>query len=213
MVNATPHLTPGKESVYPQHKKMVGPRGRYGRVWKDSAPPGFELRDIQVVTSSYTNCAIPHLACKIQTLPHEVPGQAQTRGGLQLKPIHNPSLNGGGQSVSRSGRFYPGKDPVTIVYQTGWASRPVWTVRKTSSPAGFDPRPLQPDYTDCAIPANYLVHTFCSYKASLVQGRPSQLEINREQVKRLIVRGFPLEVKPNISPGASLSHIWFQTTC
>jgi hypothetical protein len=30
-------------------------------------------------------------------------------------------------STPRPGRFTPGKEPVTIVYEAGWASGPVWT--------------------------------------------------------------------------------------
>jgi hypothetical protein len=46
--------------------------------------------------------------------------------------------------------FTPGKDPVPIVQEAGWASEPV------SPPPGFDPRTFQPvasRYTDYAIPA------------------------------------------------------------
>jgi len=37
------------------------------------------------------------------------------------------ALDGGGWSASRPGRFIPGKDPVPIVQEAGWASEPVWT--------------------------------------------------------------------------------------
>ena len=37
------------------------------------------------------------------------------------------SLDGDGWSTPRPGRFTPGKDPVLIVQEAGWAPGPVWT--------------------------------------------------------------------------------------
>ena len=37
------------------------------------------------------------------------------------------ALDGGGWSTPRPGRFTPGKDPVPIVQEAGWAPGPVWT--------------------------------------------------------------------------------------
>ena len=34
---------------------------------------------------------------------------------------------GGGELALRRGRFTPGKDPVPIVQEAGWAPGPVWT--------------------------------------------------------------------------------------
>jgi hypothetical protein len=55
----------------------------------------------------------------------------------------------------------PGKDPVPIVYEAGWASGLFWTgVEKSPSP-GFYPRTFQPVAgccTDCAIPAHNDIH-------------------------------------------------------
>jgi len=45
----------------------------------------------------------------------------------------------------------PGKDPVPIVQEAGWASGPVWTGAENLAPPGFDPRTVQPVgscYTD-----------------------------------------------------------------
>ena len=49
------------------------------------------------------------------------------------------ALDEGGWSTPRPGRFTPGKDPVPIVQEVGWAPGPVWTVAKISPPPGFDP--------------------------------------------------------------------------
>jgi hypothetical protein len=36
--------------------------------------------------------------------------------------------------------FIPGKDPVPIVQEAGWAPGPVWTGAENLAPPGFDPR-------------------------------------------------------------------------
>ena len=38
----------------------------------------------------------------------------------------------------------PGKDPVPIVQEAGWASGPVWTGAENLAPPGFDPPTVQP---------------------------------------------------------------------
>jgi hypothetical protein len=51
-------------------------------------------------------------------------------------------LDGGGWSSPRSGRFTPGKDPVPIVQEVGWASEPVWTGAENLAPHRVSiPRP------------------------------------------------------------------------
>jgi hypothetical protein len=52
--------------------------------------------------------------------------------------------------------FIPGKDPVPIVQEAGWAPEPVWIGVENLAPLGFDPRTFQPmesPYTDYANPA------------------------------------------------------------
>ena len=52
--------------------------------------------------------------------------------------------------------FTPGKDPVPIVQEAGWAPEPAWIGAGNLAPPGFDPRTFQPvasRYTDYAIPA------------------------------------------------------------
>ena len=62
------------------------------------------------------------------------------------------ALVGGGWSTSCPGRFTPGKDPVPIVQEAGWAPGPVWTGAENLAPSPeFDPRTVQPvasRYTD-----------------------------------------------------------------
>ena len=49
--------------------------------------------------------------------------------------------------------YTPGKVPVPIEQEAGWASGPVWTGVENLAPPGFDPRTVQPidsRYTDYA---------------------------------------------------------------
>jgi hypothetical protein len=56
--------------------------------------------------------------------------------------------------------FTPGKDPVPIVQEAGWAPEPVWSAENLAPP-GFYPRTVQPvvcRYTDWATwPTNKFV--------------------------------------------------------
>ena len=47
------------------------------------------------------------------------------------------ALDGGEWSTPRLGRFTPGKDPVPIVQDVGWAPRPVWTGTENLAPTGI----------------------------------------------------------------------------
>ena len=51
-------FTPGKETQYPLHKKLVGPHGNPGQMWRISPPPGFDPHISQPVASSYNNQAL-----------------------------------------------------------------------------------------------------------------------------------------------------------
>ena len=61
-------------------------------------------------------------------------------------PFHDHSTRRGwGVSITHRALFTPGKDPVPIVQEAGWAPGPVWTGAKNLAlPPGFDPRTVQP---------------------------------------------------------------------
>jgi len=46
------------------------------------------------------------------------------------------TLDEDGWSMPRPDRFTPGKDPVLIVQETGWASEPVWMSAQNLAPTG-----------------------------------------------------------------------------
>ena len=80
-----------------------------------------------------------------------MPKQAQMGGGDN--PLTTVTIRGGRWAASR---FPPGKDTVPFVQETGWASGPLWTARKISSPTGirFPDRPAcTSPYPVYAIPA------------------------------------------------------------
>ena len=51
--------------------------------------------------------------------------------------FHDLGTRWGGWSASRPGRLSPGKDPVPIVQEAGWASGPVWTGAENLDPTGI----------------------------------------------------------------------------
>jgi hypothetical protein len=55
-VTPRPLYTPGK-TRYPLYRRLGGPQGRTGQVWKISPPPGFDSRTVQPVASRYTDWA------------------------------------------------------------------------------------------------------------------------------------------------------------
>ena len=56
--HASAALPPGM-TRYPLHRRLGGPQGRSGRVWKISPPPGLDPRTVQSVAIRYTDWAIP----------------------------------------------------------------------------------------------------------------------------------------------------------
>jgi hypothetical protein len=71
---------------------------------------------------------------------------AHTRNrGIALLFHDHGTRRGWGVSVMPRPLFTPGKDPVPMVQEAGWAPGPVWTgAENLAPPPGFDPRTVQP---------------------------------------------------------------------
>jgi len=46
------------QNRYPLYRKLGGPQGRFGRMWKISPPPGFDPRTVQPVANRYNDYAV-----------------------------------------------------------------------------------------------------------------------------------------------------------
>ena len=60
----------------------------------------------------------------------------------------------------------PGKDPIPIIQEAGWAPGLVWTGAENLAPPGFDPRTVQPvasHYTDWATRPTFRIRIAIKY--------------------------------------------------
>jgi len=57
--------------------------------------------------------------------------------GIALLFSLTSALDEGGWSTPRPGRFIPGKDPVPVVQEAGWAGGPVRTGAENLAPTGI----------------------------------------------------------------------------
>jgi len=66
-------------------------------------------------------------------------GRTAHRGsrGIDLPFLDHGTRRGCGVSITSRPLFIPGKDPVHIVQEAGWAPRPVWTAAKNLVPIGI----------------------------------------------------------------------------
>jgi hypothetical protein len=77
-------------------------------------------------------CNISSIYSKVEG--HSITGHQGPRGGVvvYIYSFSTSALGGGGCSAPLPGRFTPGKDPVPIVEEVGWAPESVWTCVKIS---------------------------------------------------------------------------------
>jgi len=66
-------------------------------------------------------------------------------------------MGGGGWPTSRAGRFTPGKDPVPVVQEAGWATRPFWTDAENPASTGIQ-SPDLPDHSESLYRLRYPGH-------------------------------------------------------
>jgi hypothetical protein len=70
-----------------------------------------------------------------------------------------------GVSVTPRPLFNPGKDPVPIVQEAGWAPGPVWTDAENLAPPGFDPWTVHPTHFLTSFFQTSLFLFFCGASA------------------------------------------------
>jgi hypothetical protein len=95
---------------------------------------------------------------------HSITGHQGPRGGALLILNLGVRRGVGGQHHTAS-RFTPGKDPVPIVQEAGWAPGPVWTCAKNLAPTGI-PSPDRPARSQSLYRLSYPAHS-CAYTSKL----------------------------------------------
>ena len=77
--------------------------------------------------------------CTLVQAPRLCTGRTAHRGsrGIALLFLDYGTRRGWGVSVTSQPLFTPGKDPVPILQEAGWAPRPVWTGAENLAPTGF----------------------------------------------------------------------------
>jgi len=81
---------------------------------------------------------------------HEGPGGEE----VYLYSFFNLGSRWGGWSTPCPGRFSPGKDPIPIVQEARWASRPVWTGAENLAHTGIR-SPDRPDRSETLYRLSY----------------------------------------------------------
>ena len=114
---------------------------------------------------------------------------------------------------------YPGKDPVPIVQEDGWASGPVCTGAENLAPPRFDPRTVQPvgsRYTDYATRSTRRISSPCKMSPEIIT-----LPLNIERKfrllnpqKYLLITGYVLSLVESYEVGNTVRylHITFHYT-
>jgi len=87
-------------------------------------------------TKYYRPCKVK---CTLVQAPMLCTGRTAQRGsrGIALLFHDHATRRGWGVSVTPRPLFYPGKDPVPIVQEAGWAPGSVWTVAENLIPTGI----------------------------------------------------------------------------
>ena len=76
-------LPPG----YPLYRRVSGPQGRSGRVWKISPPPGFDPRIIQPVSTHPSMCTVQNCVTPMRT---KIKTPVKTGTGGKASHLHLP---------------------------------------------------------------------------------------------------------------------------
>jgi len=154
-------LPPGK-TRYPLYRRLGGYQGRSGLLRKISLPLGFDPRTVHPVGSRSTDWTIP--APYIYIYIYKVkwyryrPRVAQRVGrGIALLFHDRGPRRGWVVSSTPRPHFTPGKDPVPILQEAGWAPGPVWAGGK--SRPRRDSIPDRPARSQSLYRLSYRAHT------------------------------------------------------
>jgi len=125
------------------------------REWWFGLAPIIDLSSQNIFTS------LQKVKCALVQALRLCTGRTVHRGsrGIALLIHHHGIRRGRRVRVTPRPFFAPGKDPVPVVQEAGWAPGPVWTGAENLAPPGFDLRTVQPvasRYTDCATPAHFM---------------------------------------------------------
>jgi len=148
-------LPPGK-TRHPFYRRLGGPQGRSGRA-ENFVPTGIRSRTIQPVVSRYTDWATrpTKVKCTLVQALRLCTGRTARRGsrGIALLFLDHGTRRGWVVNSTPWPHFTPGKDPVPILQQAGWAPGPVQTGAEYFAPTEIRSRTVQPvasHYTDWA---------------------------------------------------------------
>jgi len=116
----------------------------------------------------------------------------------ELYPFLTTALEGGEGSASSPGRSLPpGKDPVSIVREAGWAPGPVWTGAKNLAPTGIR-SPDRPVRSQSLYRLRYLAPVCCvRYWILWVSSRSPRFE-NRPNGDILLNVTYVVAYRPSI---------------
>ena len=128
---------PTGKNLYPFYRRLGGPQGRFGRA-ENLVPTGIRSRTVQPVVIRYTYWATRPTYVYVYIYIYKVKwcryrsGLAQREGrGIALLLHDRGTRREWVASSTLRPHFTPGKDPVSILLEAGWATGPVWTGGKS----------------------------------------------------------------------------------
>jgi len=148
---------PPENTRYQFYRRLGGLQGRSGRA-ENLVPTGIRSRTVQPVVSRYTDWATRPTSCIYKVkLSRYRPGVAQRVGrGLACLFHDHSTRRGWVVNSTPQPHFTPGKDPVPILQEAGWAPGPFWTGGK--SRRHRDSIPYRPTRSQSLYRLSYPAH-------------------------------------------------------
>ena len=133
-------------------------------------------------------------------------GRTAHRGsrGIALLFHGRGTIRGWGVSVTPRPLFTPGKDPVPIVQEAGWAAGPVWTVAEILASAGIR-SPDRPARSQSLYRLSYLAHNFNNNNNNNTNNTNNNSNIRPNAFLLLLVRFNVLPIHPTTYKTVRLS--------